>query len=306
MIANPFLFIRWIQQFNSPTTRIAGWPDEQRSRAAIIFSAGVHLLVVVLVLISPFIGSHTPILPEIYQVELVNVTDYQTRTQTTTVAAKPVKVKVTTRPRTVVISHKAVSLNPIRNRLLNESRNLEEADQRQLAARLARIQIDAEAEEMRQKARDEAARAVKNLARILDGQEQSTKDQKITEPPTGDSDRGEKTRPSSTADPGNDHGVINVLSAGYLARLGALIQRHWVLPDLQKKWPQDMQARIKITLTPDGRIKALAFLKRARDFRFNVQAEKALRKSAPFPPPPPEIAAEAGQIVLTFTPEEVR
>ncbi len=299
------LFIRRIHQFHNPTSRITGWPGEQHPGAGILFSAGVHILVVVMVLISPFIGSRTPIMPEVYQVELVNVVPGTPAPPPAVVPSRPVKVKVATRTQPAPIPRRAVSLKPIRSRLLKEARNLEEADQRQLEARLARLQHEAEAERLRQQAREEADRAVDALARSLRGEEKETTEQPGIATSPGDRDQ-EESRETRTGAVSGESGIANVISAGYLSRLGALIQRNWILPDLQKKWPRDMQAKIRVSLTPDGRIENLTFIKRARDFRFNVQAEKALRRSSPFPPPPPEIAAEATQIVLTFTPEEVR
>jgi len=295
-----------------PGGAVAGWPEERTDTAGILFSAGVHLLAVILILISPFIGARSPVLPEVYQVELVNVAEYHPpapKTVKVKASPKPVKkVRVATSPPPAAPS--AVSLNPIRSRLLKEARRLEEAERLQLAARLERLRREAEAERKRELARKKASQAVSALAESLRaGQAEiesaSDADAAPAQPEPDEARTAEKPEDAGAARPGGE-GVASAMSAAYLSRLGAIIQRNWILPDLQKKWPRSMQARIKVAIGADGRITGLTFLKRAGDFRFNVQAEKALRKSAPFPPPPPEIADEAREIVLTFTPEEVR
>lgn len=77
----------------------------------------------------------------------------------------------------------------------------------------------------------------------------------------------------------------------YLNKVYKKIRKNWkvptLIPDRERLF---LQAIIIVYLKPSGKIKKLRFEKKSGNANYDKACAKTVRKSAPFPPPPKELA----------------
>ncbi|MBN2498609.1 MAG: TonB C-terminal domain-containing protein [Deltaproteobacteria bacterium] len=83
----------------------------------------------------------------------------------------------------------------------------------------------------------------------------------------------------------------------YLTEVYKAIKAKYNVPELiSDKERMFLRATVVITLTADGRIKDMSFEQRSGKDLFDSAIESAIRRAAPFPPPPPELAAKYSSV----------
>jgi TonB family protein len=87
--------------------------------------------------------------------------------------------------------------------------------------------------------------------------------------------------------------------AAYVQNIPGVIRPHWKLPDFLLK--QDLRCRIKIYLSPEGKLLKLELQESSGVSEFDTRAERAIRE-ATFPTPSAEIGTRltSSGIILGF------
>lgn len=256
----------------------------------------VHAITLILAIGGPLIFKKTPHIPEVYTVNLFNASE---------LPSPPLKVPVkepretkkiiqskTVAPPPVAPPKEAVSLKPLKERLQKEKEQKEK--EMILSRQLDYLKSKLRQEELHQEAKRSAQEAVDKLSEFYqkDTLKQTTK---ASQEPEETSDPNQET--------GNAAGAAFEMEAlaRYKASLFQHIHKHWSLPDLQD-WEESLEAVMVVRVRRNGTVINSYFDKRSEDFNFNREVEKAIKKSSPFPPFPPEIKTAEEELVITFFP----
>jgi colicin import membrane protein len=321
-------------------TGLAGsWQDLWRDRQLqlpLIFTVAVHLGALLLSLAGPLFLSGKVRIPEVYQVELFNAAELPPEPapakSAPAVAPKPVPkpvpppVKEQAKPAPPPISvaepkpapiakPKAVSLSPIKQRLLKEEaeRKARDRQTRLLDLRMEEFKLDRQQKEAEEAAR-EAARKAEDATREAKEAKRAIASQAVgkvadlyrtTTPATG----SPATNVEQTSGPagGSDENSPRQLEAldRYKARIFQHIKPNWQLPDLQN-WDETLSAKIVLKMKWDGSVDSTWFEKKSGDYRFDQYVKKAVENSVPLPPLPMEFDRKSEEIAVTFTPGGLR
>lgn len=286
---------------------------------ALLMTATIHLGGLGLALFAPGLLPENLQVPEVYQVELYTATEapppqpdqppVRTEIESPAITAPPPPAtappKVQTKPTIPPLVQprarpKAVSLSPIKERLLRENQEREElADRnRQLTDRVTNLKLDLQ----RQKA-EEQAREAARLAREAIAETYRAAPVR-TNPTTVDKNTKPRTEatpaPTSAAFSGT---VSPEIQSAYKAELRGHIGQHWSLPDLQG-WDKSLKTVINIKMKSNGMVSAggVTVASSSGNPRFDKEARKAVNNSLPLPPLPPEFGKDGEEIAVTFTP----
>ncbi|SHI78692.1 Cell division and transport-associated protein TolA (TC 2.C.1.2.1) [Desulfatibacillum alkenivorans DSM 16219] len=95
---------------------------------------------------------------------------------------------------------------------------------------------------------------------------------------------------------------MEMLRNSYIQEVGAMVEMNWAMPE--KYAGANLEARIWFKVHPNGNITDIGFEKRSGDKFFDDSGERAVRKSIPTKPFPPELEKTPFEMVVTFTPPE--
>ena len=265
-------------------------------KVPLLLTIATHFAVLILTITAPFLMSRALDIPEVYSVNLYQVTEAPSPAP----APKPVRVskpatkKAITAKAVKPVKPDAISLSPIRQRLLKE-RQEKEVQRTREELRLRKMeQVRAELQEQHaaKEARETASKALSRLTDLLKsttasrGSEKQSSQATTTGPATG----------SGEIDPRKLEAL-----AQYKSRLSQHIYPYWQLPELQD-WDENLRAVIVLRVKRDGTVTSSYFEKRSGDLRFNQYVKKAIDNAQPLPPFPIDFHQKTEEIAVTFYP----
>lgn len=270
------------------------------AKIAIGLAVGVHLIALLIGLISPHLLNRPRQIPEIYNVNLIAVTDPEVRPapkpkeKIAKPEPPPAKEKTVSAPQEaapppVALPKAAVSTRPIRTK--------SEKDQKALEA----LRKQFHAEEKAKQANLDADKAVKDaLSAIRKNLHSGTR-------PTIDvsaksSSKAITSLPSASSTSGGQ--IIEEAKRKYFASVYELVKAHFVLPDL-KNWESDLQSIMVVVVRRDGVVTKSYFEQRSKNIFFNQAVEKAINEAAPLPPFPQELKESKLEFGLRFSPGDL-
>lgn len=290
----------------------AVWP-------ALFMTAAIHLGGLGLALFAPSLFPERLQISEVYQVELYSALEAQPEPQS---ASPPVQAevespaitippppaiapaKVQPKPTTATpvpppTQPKAISLSPLKEQLVRETREREEqADRnRQVANRVTQLKLDLQQQQAEEKAREAGRLAREAIAETY----------RVATPhvplPEGSITKPRFQESTAQGTGGSAKEVNPKIQAAYEARLKGHIGRQWSLPDLQG-WDKSLKTIISIKMKSNGMVAVggITIATTSGNPRFDKEARKAVTNSLPLPPLPKEFGTNSEEIVVTFTP----
>jgi len=261
----------------------------------LILTAAVHIGALLLSLTAPYLMRSRPRIPEVYTVQLYRVQEE---------APAPVRIEVKkpvkeAPPQPVApptpVKVKAVSLDPIKRRLLKEKEEKDDlARQERLRMRkMDEVRLDLQKQQAEKEAQNAADRAVSKIAELYRRTTQTKETD--SKPPVKPVDRSE----------GSSSGEVSARELEaverYKARLISHIQPNWELPELQD-WDKTLEAVIVMKVKYDGTVTDTWLEKKSSNYRFNQYVRKAVENSLPLPPFPLDFQKKSEEIAVTFYP----
>lgn len=300
------VFFHDLSPFYSRQTRQDVLADKWRILAqdkyrqiALILAVTFHLVVLLLAIVAPLIMFvDTPKIPEIYTVNLYNAPEAAPPSvkKTVTIVAPATKKAVAIRP----APKNAVSLFPIRQRLLKEKKD-KEARQRQKELQFRQIE-QVKLDLLREQAENEAKLAEDALAAAKQQVAERIADiyKAGNQQPAEEHNSGARAVTDNISRGSDEKHKLEALEI-YRARLFKHISPHWQLPELQE-WDESLRAVIIMQVKRDGVIINSYFEKRSENNRFNQYAQKAIDNAQPLPPFPIDFHEKVEEIAVTFSP----
>lgn len=286
----------------------------------LLLTTAIHLGALLLALVAPRLVPQHLQSPEVYQVELYTAPEVQSGRQPAqppgqAVVAAP---NITAPPPPATVPHKtqntptiatpvppraspkAVSLSPLKERLVRENREREEEARRnrQLTERVAQLRLDLQKQQAEEKAR-KASRLAREA--IAETYRNTPAVQVSGADPTRP--RGDVAATGANVTPATKWLAAKQLEAraAYVARLREHLRRHWKLPVLQD-WDEKLSATMVIKIKRDGSVITSWFEKHSNNSRFDQYVKKAVDRASPLPPLPREFEQKSEEIAVTFTP----
>ena len=111
----------------------------------------------------------------------------------------------------------------------------------------------------------------------------------------GLAEEGGKDREVEGSPDGVDEGTALIAQKGneYMTKVYSAVKGQYSVPEIiTERERMFLNATVVITIDARGHIKDLTFEKRSGKQVFDSAIEAAIRRSAPFPPPPPELAGK--------------
>lgn len=279
-------------------------------RVSLSLAVGVHLLVLLIALLSPYLFHYRRKMPDIYTVNLFTAQDIAAPgpaapaapSAPAEVAPREVKKKVETPAPPKVETPppapvqppplQAISTKPLPAKTKSDLDKLKKIKEALITEQKAK-----EAEKNAQEKTKEAVEALK----------QALKAQKVAEKATaaGASAAGTQPNGQTTAAGGpSGSAMVDEITRRYLIAVNSQIQEHWKLPDLQS-WKEDLEAVMVIRVRRDGVVVDNFFENRSENLYFNQFVEKAIKDAAPLPAFPVGLDLKEMEIGLRFRPGRV-
>ena len=278
------------------------WEDMNRNRyrkTPLILTVAVHLGALLLAALAPFMVSDTSKIPEVYTVDLYQVMEAAPPPPAT---GKTVKISPPTAAKKTVavaqpVKPKAISLSPIREKLVQEMKEKEYRKRQEelLDQKMEEIRLGLEKAKADQEARDAASAAASKIAEMYKSTSNLEKVRREGKP------TGKKMTTTGAAGGGEvDPRELAALQR-YQARLFEHISPHWQLPELQN-WDDNLRAVIVMKVRRDGTVTSSRFEKRSKNLRFNQYVQKTIDNAQPLPPFPIGLRQKSEEIAVTFSP----
>ena len=283
-------------------------PDKQ-TRIAIGLAVAVHLSTLLMAILSPYLVHRRPILPEIYTVNLVAVSEPASAPAPRPRPAKPSRVVEPVKekappprpapavkapaptpapvptPAPKATPQPAVSLRPIKKKTQSDLKAVESIREK--------LQSQQKAEKAQQKAEKAVSSALTAIRQSLHSQPRPTV-----------SSAGVVTEQAPAAGGPSGGAVVDEARRQYFAAVYERIREHFVLPDL-KNWKPSLQAILVIEVRKDGVVGRSYFEQKSENPCFNQAVQKALTDAAPLPPFPPELTESRLEFGLRFRPGDL-
>ena len=279
-----------------PNSKTLFWQNPS-IRNPLLFSAGIHILITLIVLF-PTSLFHFNKAPEIYSVELIDLTEPQTEPEPVVEAPPPppiikpkpiIKETVSTKP---ILSTRNIPQTPTEIKILRPRKVKKDLridrppiDQTMVLAALQKMKHQ-EKEEQAQLELDKA-----NEAARLANQEamQALRESILRRQPN-------RTRPSSStkAASSNNNGLqsggqrANTVLTQYIATIGHHISEYWRLPEGQK-WDPKLKTTLIVKIKDDGIVISSKIFTSSKSKQFDKFVIETIEKSSPLPPIPSEI-----------------
>jgi outer membrane biosynthesis protein TonB len=265
-------------------------------KVPLALTIATHLTVLILTITAPFLMSRSLEIPEVYSVNLYQVMEAPSPAPTIKPVSltKPATKKAITSKAAKPVKPDAISLSPIRQRLIKErqEKKVKRLNEELRLRNMAQVKAELQEQQAAKEAREAASKALSRLTDLLKsttasrGSEAQNTQATTTGPATG----------SGEADPRKLEAL-----AQYKARLSQHIYPHWQLPELQD-WDEDLRAVIVLRVKRDGTVTSSYFEKRSGNLRFNQYVQKAIDNAQPLPPFPIDFHEKTEEIAVTFYP----
>ncbi len=259
-------------------------------RNPLLFSVGIHLLITFIVLF-PTSLFHFNKAPEIYSVELIDLSEPQIESEPVIETpppplAKPkpiIKETVSTKP---ILSTRNIPQTPttikiLRPRKVKKDLRIDRPpiDQTMVLAALQKMKHQ-EKEEQAQLELDKANEAVEIANKEA---MQALRESILRRQPN-------ITRPSSSSNNGLQAGGqrANTVLTQYIATIGHHISGYWRLPEGQK-WDSKLKTTLIVNIKDDGIVISSKILSASKSKQFDKFVIETIEKSSPLPPIPSEI-----------------
>ncbi len=302
-----------MQGIPSPHTFLTVLLRDTSRRDPLLFSVGVHLCIT-LIIFFPTSFFHLKRTPEIYSVELIDLSEplsdpvmEQPSITPPLVQPQPlVEPAVSTKP---VLSTRNIPQTPTEIKILRPRavkkdlrRDKPVIDQTMVLAALQRVQN----KEKAQQAQEELDRAneavVEANADMLAALRQSI----LTRPSQGPASPSEASQ-SSSANTSMQSGASAVQLANsaliqYKATVNNHIAQHWRLPEGQK-WDETLQATIIVKIKKDGIVTSSRFEQHSKSRQFDKFVSETIDKASPLPQIPEELGNKTYSLRLHFYPK---
>lgn len=287
-------------------------PDREfaskQARVAMGLAVAVHVGTFLIGIFSPYLLDRRPLLPEIYTVNLVAVSEpagspaprpAAKRVETPAPEAKPAEMtpaeaKAEARPAAAASTSAApepaaISTRPIRQKSSQDLKAIES------------IRRQFQAEQQAKKAEKDAQKAVNNALSAI-RQSLHNEPRPIIDV-TAKASQGKATGTAAVAG-ASGGAIVAAAKQQYFAAVYAKIKEHFILPDL-KNWKPDLQAVLVIEVRKDGIVTKNAFEQKSGNAFFNQAVERALTAASPLPPFPPELKESQLEFGLRFRPGDL-
>ncbi len=264
-------------------------------KVPLLLTAATHLAVLILTITAPFLMSRSLEIPEVYSVNLYQVMEAPSPAPTPkqVSVSKPATKKAITAKAVKPVKPDAISLSPIRQRLIKERQEKEVKRTREEAKRLdlKALKANLEKQQAEKELKETTSTAVSRIADLFKstanrGSEKQSNQATATGPTTGSGEIGPRELEAR---------------AQYIARLIDHIKPHWQLPELQD-WDENLRAIIVLRVKRGGEVTSSYFEKRSGDLRFNQYVRKAIDNAQSMPPFPIEFNQKTEEIAVTFSP----
>lgn len=225
---------------------------------------------------------------------------------------------------------KAVSLKPIKKKIVQDNKQLEEQarrealerkrelEQKQALRKKQELARQEEAERKQRQQRQKLAQALKEeellaekarLAqeavdaerRLLEASQQLESTLPTTARATESTGSGSETSTASSALGGSS----NLLESQYLASVFNRLHQFWTPPEYLQQDP-NLTAVVVITVTVDGTVANMLFESKSGNRIFDQFVNKTIEAAAPLPPIPPALKKQRFEIGLRFKPGSIQ
>ncbi len=281
-------------------------------RNPLLFSITVHLFITGIIFF-PTSLFHRTRTPEIYSVELVDLSEPVQEPETQVQHSPPPVVKPTPVVETAVSTQPVLStrnipqapteIKIIRPRAIKKDlrKDRPPIDQTMVMAALQRLQSQEvaqqaqqeldQAKEAAEQANEEMLQALRNsiLARPTPGGSQ----------PVASRSTADLNATSSTPQAGQ---VANTVLLQYIATVNNHIGQHWRLPEGQK-WDSTLKATVIVKIRKDGIVTSSRFEEPSTSRQFDKFVAETIDKASPLPPVPEEITNKDYALRLHFYPK---
>ncbi len=278
----------------------------KQAKIAMGLAVAVHLGTFLIGIFSPYLLDRRPLMPEIYTVNLVAVSEPAGSPAPRPQAVK--KVEAPTPPEAKPAEMQAVETRPAESAATAaapepaaiSTRPIRQKSSQDLKA-IESIRRQFQAEQQAKKAEKDAQKAVSNALSAI--RQSLHNEPRPVIDVTAKSSQG--TSPGTAAVAGASSGVIVAAAKQqYFAAVYAKIKEHFILPDL-KNWKPDLQAVLVIEVRKDGIVTKNSFEQKSGNVFFNQAVERALTAASPLPPFPPELKESQLEFGLRFRPGDL-
>lgn len=321
-------------QVNRNTLKVEMTPQDNLWKASLIFSLLLHVSVLLMTIFGPKFFHRRPIMPEVYTVNLFTASAPSVAPAAKPAAAKkpaapkpppaapppepvksepvkpeavqiePVKVEpappkpVEPEPVVKVPPKKAISLKPDKaQKKLKDDKEKKIRDDLIKARALAKVRAKLEVEKAKQAADLAAKNAVERLRESLLSQADRARTTDATEETPSDEAQQESG--------GSSGAEIDSALKRYFAEVALRINGNWSLPDIQNL-PESIEAILMIKVTKDGVVVGNYFDPKSDNPIYDSAVMRALQKSLPLPPFPPELKEKSLEFGFRFRPGGVQ
>lgn len=296
----------------------------ERPLRSLGLAVGLHLALLVLTMLSPYLWHYRPKLPEIHTVNLFNVQEIAAPApRAAAPAAAPVSAPTpapTPPPPPAAIpeppaakpvvtpqeSKKVAETAPAPTPPTAISTRPIQVKTKKDVEQLRRLQESLQAGEKAKAAAKEAEAAARAAAREKDrAAREAVAALRQSYQTRGPSRTGAGSGPANaTGSAAGGPVTVDAATRAYLIAVNNRIQAHWALPDLPS-WNKDLLAIIIVTVRRDGSVAKSAFEQRSENLYFNQLVQKTIQDASPMPPFPPDLRQPEMEIGLRFRPGEV-
>jgi TonB family protein len=267
-------------------------------RNPLLFTIGIHLSITIIIFL-PTSFFHINPTPEIYSVELVDLSEPQSEPEpvreiTPRPISKPKPVTepaISTKP---VLSTRNIPRTPTEIKILRPRKIKKDLrkdqppiDQTMVFAALQRLKK----QEQEQRAKKELEQANEAVEKANQEVLQAVRDSILARQPVASSEINTSTDSGSAAHGNNSlqsgqqaHSILTQ----YIATIGHHIGQYWRLPEGQK-WDTTLNATVIVKIKPDGIVTSADLYKSSRSKQFDKFVIETIEKASPLPPIPAEL-----------------
>ncbi len=293
-------------KFSPQEYLITKWDDE-KWRKPFLFSAGVHLAILLIALLPSSLFHFSRATPEFYTVDLFDLEDIpspdvpEPQEITREQPAAPPEQASSLQP---VISTRTIPKAPteiklIRPRALKKDVRLPPMDPSMVLAALNRIQQQEQALEEKEKALEAIRKSILSRETATPQSPEATGQQS---PPSNAASQSVGRTPGYAGPPGSGQAANTALKK-YKALVAQHIGKFWSLPEGQV-WHKDLYATVLVKVRSDGIVTSTELEKRSENGQFDKFVMQTIEQASPLPPFPEEIPS--APLRLHFYPEGMR
>jgi TonB family protein len=278
-------------KFSPQEYLIDRWDDE-KWRKPFLFSAGIHLAILLIALFPSSLFHFSRNIPEVYTVDLIDVNDlplmppeeYQEsfREETASPADQTQSLQPLLSTRTIPKAPTEIKL--IRPRALKKDVRLPPMDPTMVLAALNRIQQQEKANEEKQKALEAIRKSI--LAREAaekTGLQETSNEGKVAS--VSEQKAGNQSAAAGQAGRGQ---AADTALKKYKALTSQHISRFWILPEGQV-WRKDLYATVLVKIRPEGFVVSTELEKPSDSAQFDKFVLQTIEQASPLPPLPEDI-----------------